>query len=134
MLCDLFDLKGRTALVTGGSRGLGKAMAKGFAEHGADVMICSRNEEELKVAAAEIGKGMEGSVEYRLCDMSRREDTDALAATALERFGTVDILINNAGVNIPQPIDEVKDETWDCLLYTSPSPRDSRVSRMPSSA
>ena len=113
---DLFDLKGRTALVTGGSRGLGKAMARGFAEHGADVMICSRSEEELKGAAAEIGEGLGGAVDYRVCDMSNREDTDALAAAALERFGTVDILINNAGVNVPQPIDEVEDETWDRVI------------------
>lgn len=116
MPSDLFDLNGRSALVTGGSRGLGKAMARGLAEHGANVMICSRNEEELAAAAAEIGEGLEVSVVYKVCDLSKREDTDRLAAAALERFDVIDILINNAGVNVPQPIDKVDDETWDRIL------------------
>ncbi|MAB76285.1 MAG: 3-oxoacyl-ACP reductase [Verrucomicrobiales bacterium] len=113
---NLFDLNGRTALVTGGSRGLGKAMARGLAEHGANVMICSRNEEELAAAAAEIGEGLEVSVVYKVCDLSNREDTDCLALEALQTFEVIDILINNAGVNVPQPIDKVDDETWDAIL------------------
>ena len=116
MPSDLFDLNGRSALVTGGSRGLGKAMARGLAEHGANVMICSRNEKELAAAAAEIGEGLEVSVVYKVCDLSKREDTDRLAAAALEKFDVIDILINNAGVNVPQPIDKVDDETWDRIL------------------
>ena len=113
MQFDLFNLEGRTALITGGSRGLGKAMARGFAEAGADVMICSRSEEELKVAASEIGEGLSRKVVFQKCDMSKREDVDSLAKAALEEFGTVDILVNNAGVNQPQPIDEIDDEKWD---------------------
>lgn len=113
MQFDLFNLDGRSALVTGGSRGLGKAMARGFAEAGADVMICSRKEDELKAAVAEISKGLDTKVCYKVCDMSKREDVDALAAAALEEFGTVDILVNNAGVNKPQPIDEIDDDDWD---------------------
>ncbi|MBP82845.1 MAG: 3-oxoacyl-ACP reductase [Verrucomicrobiales bacterium] len=116
MPSDLFDLNGRSALVTGGSRGLGKAMARGLAEHGANIMICSRNEEELAAAAAEIGEGLKVSVVYQVCDLSKREDTDRLAAAALEKFDVIDILINNAGVNVPQPIDKVDDETWDRIL------------------
>ena len=116
MPSNLFDLNGRTALVTGGSRGLGKAMARGLAEHGANVMICSRNEEELAAAAAEIGEGLEVSVVYKVCDLSNREDTDCLALEALQTFEVIDILINNAGVNVPQPIDKVDDETWDAIL------------------
>lgn len=113
MQFDLFNLDGRSALVTGGSRGLGKAMARGFAEAGADVMICSRKEDELKAAVAEISEGLDAKVCYKVCDMSKREDVDALAAAALEEFGTVDILVNNAGVNKPQPIDEIDDDDWD---------------------
>lgn len=116
MPSELFDLKGKRALVTGGSRGLGKAMARGFAECGADVMICSRKEEELQAAAAEIGEGLDVAVHYRVADMSDRASADALAAAALETFGTVDILVNNAGVNKPQPIDEIDDETWDWVV------------------
>lgn len=116
MPSELFDLTGKRALVTGGSRGLGKAMARGFAESGADVMICSRKEEELAAAAAEIGEGLDVEVHHRVADMSDRESTDALAAAALEVFGTVDILVNNAGINKPQPIDEIDDEVWDDVV------------------
>lgn len=116
MQCDLFNLKGRSALVTGGSRGLGKAMARGFAECGAKVMICSRNETELQSAAREISDRLDAEVRYVVTDMARRDEVDALAAAALEAFGTVDILVNNAGVNTPQPIDEITDEAWDRVL------------------
>jgi NAD(P)-dependent dehydrogenase (short-subunit alcohol dehydrogenase family) len=109
----LFDLTGKRALVTGGGRGLGKAMARGFAECGADVMICSRSEGELATAVQEIGDGLDVSVEYRLADMADRASVDALAAAALAHFGTVDILVNNAGINQPQPIDEIDDDRWD---------------------
>ena len=116
MNCELFDLTGKVALVTGGSRGLGKAMARGFAECGADIMICSRKEEELKIAAGEIGEGLDVRVEYRACDMSNRGDVDALARETIERLGKVDILVNNAGLNTPQPIDEIEDEVWDEIV------------------
>ncbi len=116
MQCDLFNLKGRSALVTGGSRGLGKAMARGFAECGAKVMICSRNEDELQTAVREISKGLDADVRYLVTDMSRRDEVDALAAAALDAFGTIDILVNNAGVNTPQPIDEITDEAWDRVI------------------
>lgn len=116
MQCDLFDLTGRVALVTGGSKGLGKAMARGLAECGADIMICSRKEEELAAAKAEIAAGLPRRVEYRVTDMGRREEVDALAAETLEKFGRVDILINNAGSNKPQPIDEIEDAVWDEIV------------------
>lgn len=111
-----FDLTGRVALVTGGSKGLGKAMARGLAEAGADVFICSRHEDELRRAAEEIGDGLKRRVEWMLTDMGDRAGIRRLAETALERFGRVDILINNAGTNCPQPIDEIRDEDWDRLM------------------
>ena len=116
MQCNLFDLSGRVALVTGGSKGLGKAMARGFAECGADVMICSRKEDELQAAQAEIAEGLDVRVEYRVTDMLDRAEVDALAAETLEKLGKVDILVNNAGSNKPQPIDEIEDEAWDEIL------------------
>ncbi|MBP6600393.1 MAG: SDR family oxidoreductase [Verrucomicrobiales bacterium] len=116
MQCDLFNLKGRSALITGGSRGLGKAMARGFAECGAKILICSRKEEELQEAVAEIRAGLDVEVHYLVSDMSDRAAVDALAEKALELFGTVDILVNNAGVNTPQAIDVIEDETWDRIL------------------
>ena len=112
----IFDLAGRTALVTGGSKGLGKAMARGFAEHGADVFICSRNEDELEQAAAEIGKGLERRVEWAVADLTEPTQTESLAEEARSRLGRIDILVNNAGTNAPQPIDEVSDENWATMM------------------
>ncbi len=112
----LFDLTGRVALVTGGSKGLGRAMARGFAEAGADVVISSRHVDELKSTAAEIRADTGVRVAHFVADMTRREDVRRLADRALEEMGPVDILVNNAGSNNPQPIDEILDEDWDRLV------------------
>ena len=111
-----FDLTNRTALVTGGSKGLGLAMARGLAEHGADVMICSRHEEELKGAVERIREGLDVKVDYLPVDMTDRGAVERLARVTLERFGKVDILVNNAGSNTPQPIDQIQDSDWDRIL------------------
>jgi len=79
-------------------------------------MICSRKEEELQSAVREISDGLDADVRYVVTDMSKREEVDALALKAIEAFGTVDILVDNAGVNTPQPIDEISDEVWDRIL------------------
>jgi NAD(P)-dependent dehydrogenase (short-subunit alcohol dehydrogenase family) len=116
MFPDIFKLTGRVALVTGGSKGLGKAMARGFAEAGADIVISSRHEDELRPALAEILEGTGRRGIFVVADMSRRDEARRLAATALEKMGRVDVLINNAGTNTPQPVDEIKDEDWDRIL------------------
>ena len=112
----LFDLTGKSALITGGSRGLGKAMARAFAEAGADVLICSRHAEELGPAADEIGKGLKVRVEQAVVDLVDPKQADALAKDAVARLGKVDILVNNAGTNLPQPIDQVTDQNWDTMI------------------
>ncbi len=112
----LFDLTGKVALVTGGSKGLGKAMARGFAAAGADVVISSRNESELRSGLAEILQGTDRRGHYVVADLSRRAEADRLAKKALELAGRVDILVNNAGTNQPQPVDEITDEVWDRVL------------------
>ena len=116
MSTNLFDLTNRVALVTGGNKGLGKAMARGLAESGADVVIASRHENELKIALDEIltGTGRRGA--YLVADMASRDDVKKLARFALEKMGKVDILVNNAGMNAPQPIDAITDETWDKVV------------------
>ena len=116
MPAKLFDLAGRVALVTGGNKGLGRAMARGLAEAGADVVIASRHEDELKAALEAIlaGTGRRGA--YRATDVSVRDDVKKLAQFALEKMGRVDILVNNAGMNAPQAIDAITDETWDRVL------------------
>jgi NAD(P)-dependent dehydrogenase (short-subunit alcohol dehydrogenase family) len=116
MAQNIFDLSGKVALVTGGSRGLGKAMARGLAEAGADVVISSRHESELQPALEEILLGTGRRGRYVVADMSRRPEAARLARAALEQMGRVDILINNAGTNRPQPIDAITDETWDEVL------------------
>ena len=116
MTVQLFDLTGRVALVTGGSRGLGKAMATIFAEAGAAVVVSSRHEDELQAAAAEIRDKMAARVEYIVADMTRREDVQRLADTAVHLMGKIDILVNNAGGNLPQAIDQIRDEDWDRLV------------------
>lgn len=116
MLKELFDLHGRTALITGGSKGLGKAIAVGFAEAGADVMITARTEAELKTAAQEIDEAGDGNVAWSVADMTDRSAVDRLGREALERFGNVDIFVNNAGSNVPQPLVEITDEAWDQIV------------------
>jgi NAD(P)-dependent dehydrogenase (short-subunit alcohol dehydrogenase family) len=111
-----FDLSGRVAVVTGGGRGLGKAMARAFAEAGADVVISSRSADELAAAAAEIGSGHGRRVEWIVADMSSTEQASSLGPEALARMGRVDILVNNAGSNVPQPIDEITDDAWSRIL------------------
>lgn len=110
---NLFDLTGKVALITGGGRGLGKAMARGFAEAGADVFICARTESELLATQSEISETTGRKVRYATVDMGDREAVQALAQTALVEMGRVDVLVNNAGINRPQPIDEIADSDWD---------------------
>jgi NAD(P)-dependent dehydrogenase (short-subunit alcohol dehydrogenase family) len=112
----IFDLSGRSALVTGGSKGLGRAMANAFAQAGASVMISSRHDNELKTAADAIHGATGGRVECCVADMTRRDNVLHLAETALRTLGQVDILVNNAGANVPQAIDQIRDEDWDRLM------------------
>jgi NAD(P)-dependent dehydrogenase (short-subunit alcohol dehydrogenase family) len=116
MLNTLFDLKGRVALITGGSKGIGKAIARGFAEAGADVAIAARHEDELRKAAEEIGEGLSTRVEYRVTDMHDRKQVDELAGWAIRTLGKVDILVNNAGSNRPQPLVAIQDQDWDQIV------------------
>ncbi len=116
MVPAMFNLTGKTALVTGGSKGLGKAMARGLVEAGADVVISSRHEDELRPALAEILHGTERRGAFFVADMTRRGEVEKLASFAIEKMGKVDILVNNAGSNVPQPIDEIKNEDWDRIM------------------
>jgi NAD(P)-dependent dehydrogenase (short-subunit alcohol dehydrogenase family) len=112
----MFDLTGKVALVTGGSKGLGKAMARGLAQAGADIFISSRHESELQSALAEIMNGTNRRGQYAVADMAQREQVRQLAERALREMGRIDILINNAGTNIPEPIDQITDDNWDAVM------------------
>ena len=116
MASPLFDLTGKVALVTGGSKGLGKAMARGLAQAGADVVLASRSEADLRTALDEVLAGTGRRGRYFVADLSRRPEAQRLAKAALEAFGRVDVLINNAGSNKPQAIDAITDEAWNEIV------------------
>src|SRR4051812_25791960 len=93
---ELFDLSGRVAIVTGGSRGLGREMAEGLAEAGASLMLCARREEWLTPGVKEMReRGF--IVEGMLCDVSEQETVSRVVDKTMEVYGKVDILLNNAG-------------------------------------
>ena len=111
-----FDLTGRCALVTGGSRGLGKEMALILAQAGANLAICSRKRNEIEATARQISEATGTRVVPLVADVGERAAAERLAKEATESLGKIDILISNAGWNIPQPVDKVRDEDWDALV------------------
>ncbi|MGY8994335.1 MAG: SDR family NAD(P)-dependent oxidoreductase, partial [Rhodospirillales bacterium] len=90
-------MDGRVALITGSSRGLGRAMALKFADAGADVVICSRREDELEKTRVEVEAAGAGKVAAFQADVSRAEDINRLIEGAVDALGPIDVLINNAG-------------------------------------
>jgi NAD(P)-dependent dehydrogenase (short-subunit alcohol dehydrogenase family) len=108
----LFDLTGRVAIVTGGSKGLGLAMAQGLASAGADVILVSRHEDQAKAAADEIAKAYGRRAEGLRADVTNPAEVEALVARVLKDLGRIDILINNAGINIRGPIDSLSLEQF----------------------
>ena len=90
-------IKGRAAIVTGGSRGIGRETARQFLEEGVRVMICGRKEETLEQTRAELARETGGEIHATVADMTRPNDIERLVAAAKDRFGAVDILVNNAG-------------------------------------
>ena len=112
---ELFDLGGRTAIVTGGSRGIGKEMAEGLAEAGANLMLCARRAEWLDETVAEFrGRGF--NVEGMLCDVSKPEQVQNIVDSTVSKFGAVDILINNAGVSWAAMPEDMALEKWQQVL------------------
>src|SRR6187455_3014345 len=96
-LTDLFDLTGRVAIVTGGSRGLGEEMAEGLAEAGASLMICARREQWLAPTLDSFhGRGFKA--EGLVCDVADPNQVQAVVDKTMARYGKIDILINNAGI------------------------------------
>ena len=111
----LFDLTGRTALVTGGSRGLGLQMAEALGEMGATVAITARKKDELEEAVTHLTKSGISAVSY-VCDIGKREAIAPLVDAVLGRFGKIDILVNNAGATWGAPAEDHPLEAWDKLV------------------
>lgn len=104
-------LRGRVAVITGGSRGLGKAMALALAEGGASIALVARDQEQLNLTAAEVrAKGVDAET-FR-CDVTDEAQVAELESQIIGRFGKVSILINNAGINIRNPLTEFTLEQW----------------------
>ena len=114
-LNQLFSLAGRTAIVTGGSRGLGLEMAEGLAEAGASLMLCARRDEWL-TRAVESMRGAGFRVEGALCDVSKPADVQAVVDKTIAAFGQVDVLINNAGVTWAAEPEEMPVDKWQKVL------------------
>ena len=105
-------LKGKVAIVTGGSYGIGKAVAWRLAYEGARVAICARRNEPLEEAAEEIRTRTEGEVLAIQADVSVPQDIERVVDATLERFGRIDIVVNNAGQALARPFESVSDEDW----------------------
>jgi len=112
----LFQLTGRTALVTGGSKGLGYAMAAGLASAGADVMLVSRHADEAQTAAANLVRDYGCRAVSHGSDVTVPAQVEAMFAAAERELDKVDILINSAGINIRAPIAELTPEQYDEVM------------------
>jgi NAD(P)-dependent dehydrogenase (short-subunit alcohol dehydrogenase family) len=114
----LFDLTRRVAIVSGGSMGLGRQMAEGLAEMGANLVLCARKKERCEAAAESLRRlGVE--VLALGCDVKDKSSIDDVVEKTLARFGRIDILINNAGVSWGAPIEEMTLDQWDKVLSTN---------------
>lgn len=112
---ELFDLSGRVAIVTGGSRGLGLEMAEGLAEAGASLVLCARRAEWLTPAVDDMrGRGVK--VEGLLCDVANPEQVQHVVDKTIETYGQVDILINNAGISWGERPEKMPVDKWQKVL------------------
>jgi NAD(P)-dependent dehydrogenase (short-subunit alcohol dehydrogenase family) len=117
------SLKGRAAIVTGGSKGLGYAIAHRYSQCGADVIIAARSETPLQTALASLAEQAGGRIHAVTCDVSTTEGVKRLHDAAMEAFGRVDIIVNNAGTSAARSFTEVTDADWqddlDLKLYAA---------------
>jgi NAD(P)-dependent dehydrogenase (short-subunit alcohol dehydrogenase family) len=117
-LLDQFDLTGRTAIVTGGSRGIGRAIAGGFAALGANVVIASRKGDACTAAAEEINAAG-GSAVGVAAHLGHLEDGPVVVEAAVEAFGGIDIVVNNAANALAQPLGGITPEAWEKSFSTN---------------
>jgi NAD(P)-dependent dehydrogenase (short-subunit alcohol dehydrogenase family) len=115
---DLFDLSGQVALVTGASRGLGRAMAGALARAGASLALCARDPAALAAARDELRAAGHRAEAFPM-DVVSPESVRAAVVAALAAFGRIDVLVNDAGVNVRKPVLELSPEEWDRVLDTN---------------
>ena len=117
-MTDTKPLAGRVAMVTGGTRGIGLAIARLLADDGASVVVSGRDPGRLESAAKEL-EALGASVLAVAADAAKREDADRLVEAARERFGRIDVLVNNAGITRDQLLARMKDADWDTVMETN---------------
>ena len=110
-----FSLEGKVAVVTGGSRGIGRAIALGFAEAGADVAVVSRTVADLSKVAGEIEALGRRALAVE-ANVAVKSEVDDMVAKTLEKLGTIDILVNNAATNIMRPLIDLREDGWDKVM------------------
>lgn len=113
---DLFSLKGKTAIVTGGGRGLGAQMAEAYADAGANVVLCSRKVDACIEKAEEIQKKYGVKALAFACDVSNIDDVKNVVTSTVKEFGTIDILVNNSGATWGAPVTEMPIEAWEKVI------------------
>lgn len=113
------QLTGQVALVTGGTRGIGRSIAEKLLDAGAGVAICGRRQENVDRAVAEMAVGAGNRVAGQPCDVAIYEDVARLFRFISSRFGRLDILVNNAGIGLFQPLDQIAPEDWRRVLDTN---------------
>src|SRR6202045_176582 len=114
----LFDLTGRVAIITGGSIGLGRQMADGLAEMGANLVLCARKKERCEQAAREL-QSLGVKTLALACDVRNPAEVQAVVDAAMSQFGRIDILINNAGTSWGAPVEEMRLEHWNKVMETN---------------
>ena len=114
-ILDLFKLTGKTAIVTGGARGLGAQIAQGFAEAGANVVICSRKLEACQEMAEKLKEFGVDSLAFA-CDITNQEDIKKVVSETYEHFGSIDILVNNSGATWGAPVVDMPFEAWQKVI------------------
>ncbi len=115
---NLFDLTGRVAIITGSSIGLGRQMAEGLAEMGANLVLCARNAERCQRAAEELQQLGVKAISLS-CDVRNQTSVQDVVDAALSQFGRIDILINNAGISWGAPAEEMRLEDWNKVVETN---------------
>jgi NAD(P)-dependent dehydrogenase (short-subunit alcohol dehydrogenase family) len=115
MSYELFDISGKVTIITGGGRGLGAALASGFAAAGARVVIGDQDEQTAQASAAHIRERGGAALAVR-CDITNEQEVGALVDLAVETYGRLDVLVNNAGINIPKPAEDLALEEWSRIV------------------
>ncbi|HXM34782.1 MAG TPA: SDR family NAD(P)-dependent oxidoreductase, partial [Pyrinomonadaceae bacterium] len=113
------NLKGKTAIVTGGTKGIGRAIADALVRSGSDVCISGRSRDEVDLVVKELEDLDEGRVTGTICDVRDYEQVKALFALAVSELGGVDILVNNAGIGIFESVEEMSPEDFRAILETN---------------